>query len=66
MKNQLKKIAEPKSIDSIAKEIRKHATAFHKTVRAKSIKLTEFKKFCEICDAEIIVRKSDGSEIEIK
>ena len=66
MKEQFKQIADPKSIDSIAKEIRSHATSFHKTVRANSIKLSEFKKFCKLCDAKIIVRKSDGSEIEIK
>ena len=66
MKEQLKQIADPKSLDSIAKEIRTHATSFHKAIRSESIKLTEFKKFCELCDAKIIVRKPDGSEIEIK
>lgn len=66
MKEQFKQIADPKSIDSIAKEIRSHATAFHKAIRSESVKLTEFKKFCKLCDATIIVRKSDGSEIEIK
>jgi hypothetical protein len=64
MKNELKKIAEPESVDSIAHQLRSHATAFHSTVRSGSIKLKEFQKFCELCDAEIIVRKADGKEIK--
>lgn len=64
MKEQIDKIAEPRSADSLAKQIRSHATAFHKAVRTESIKFKEFKQFCDLCDAKIIVRKADGSEIE--
>jgi len=63
MKTQLKQIAEPESVQSIAKKIRNHTTAFHRAVRMKSLKFTEFKKFCELCDAKIVIRKNDGTEI---
>lgn len=64
MKKQLKQIAEPESLDSLAKQLRTHSTAFHKSVRSESMKFKEFKKFCELCDATVIVRKSDGTEIK--
>lgn len=63
MKEQLKQIAEPDSVDSVAIKLRAHSTAFHNTVRSGSMKFKEFQKFCELCDAKIIVRKSDGTEI---
>ena len=65
MKKTLNKIANPETVDSIADQLRNNATSFHRTVRNESIQLSEFKKFCELCDASIIVRKSDGSEIKI-
>tara|TARA_R110001592_G_scaffold4245_2_gene23801 strand:+ start:412 stop:609 length:198 start_codon:yes stop_codon:yes gene_type:complete len=65
MKQKLKLIAEPESVQTIAKKIRNHSTAFHHSVRVKSLKFTEFQKFCELCDSEIFVRKSDGTEIKI-
>jgi len=65
MKKQLNEIAKPNSVDSIAKQIRTHSTSFHRSVRDETMKLSEFKKFCELCDATIIVRKTDGSEVEI-
>lgn len=65
MKNQLKQIAEPNSVHSIAQKLRNHSTAFHRAVRMKSLKFTEFQKFCDLCDSEIFVRKSDGSEIKL-
>jgi len=65
MKKQFNKIAEPNTVDSIAEQLRKHATAFHRTVRDETIQLSEFKKFCELCDATIIVRKSNGTEVQI-
>jgi hypothetical protein len=64
MKEQLKKIAEPESVDSLADALRTHATAFHKSVRTGSVKFKEFKKFCDLCDATIIVRRADGTEIK--
>jgi hypothetical protein len=64
MKNQLKEIAFPDSLDSVAHKMRNHATAFHRSVRTESMKFKEFKKFCEKCDATIIVRKPDGTEIK--
>ena len=64
MKNELKQIAKPESIDSIGQQLRSSPTAFHKTVRSGSMKFKEFKKFCELCDAKIIVRKSNGQEIK--
>jgi len=64
MKKQLKEIAFPESTDSIAHKLRTHATAFHRSVRTESMKFKEFKKFCEKCDATIIVRKADGTEIK--
>jgi hypothetical protein len=65
MKIILQQISEPESVHSIAKKLRNHTTAFHRAVRMKSLKLTEFKKFCQLCDSEIFVRKADGTEIKI-
>ena len=65
MKKQLNEIASPQTVDSIAQQIRSHSTSFHRSVREGTIKLNEFRKFCELCDATIIIRKSDGSEIKI-
>ena len=65
MKQELKKIAKPESVHSVARKIRNHETAFHRAVRTKSLKFTEFKKFCELCDATIVVRKHDGTEIKV-
>ena len=65
MKETFQLIAGPDSVHSIAKKLRTHTTAFHRAVRMKSLKLTEFQKFCELCDSEIFVRKSDGTEIKI-
>ena len=63
MKKQFNQIASPQTVDSIAKKIRNHSTSFHRSIRDESIKLKDFKNFCDLCDATIIVRKSDGSEI---
>jgi hypothetical protein len=65
MKQELKQIAKPESVHSVARKIRNHETAFHRAVRTKSLKFTEFKKFCELCDATIVVRKHDGTEIKV-
>lgn len=64
MKKELKQIAFPDSLDSVAHQMRTHATAFHRAVRTESMKFKEFKKFCDKCDAKIVVRKADGSEIK--
>jgi len=65
MKKKLNEIANPMTVDSIAEQLRNNASSFHRSVRNESIQLSEFKSFCNLCEAIIIIKKSDGSEIKM-
>jgi len=66
-KREFGKIALPsnQSVYSVAKTLRNEPDSFMRSLKMKSIKLSETIKFCEKCDATIIIRDAKGVDHDL-